>query len=134
MYEGTRKQWRGDRPRQHFPRARCSPVPFFFFLLRRFSSGGFYNEPQRLKQSPEVPKAMHALSPSRHGRASLPQSRAVAPRLAPFQQQASRRQTGCRGPRSTCFGIRTLRPRSSTVFGHMTLKNLSSSLRLNLPL
>lgn len=73
MYEGTRKQWRGDRPRQHFPRARCSPVPFFFFLLRRFSSGGFYNEPQRPKQSPEVPKAMHALSPSRHGRASLQQ-------------------------------------------------------------
>lgn len=55
-------------------------------------------------------------------------------REAPFRQQASRRQTGCRGPRSTCFGIRTLRPRSSTVFGHMTLKNPSSSLRLNLPL
>lgn len=47
--------------------------PFFFFLLRRFSSGGFYKEPQRPKQSPEVPKAMHALSPSRHGRASLQQ-------------------------------------------------------------
>lgn len=134
MYEGTRKQWRGDRPDSTFREPGARPSRFSSFSSAGSAPGDFTMSLRGRSSRLRFPRpcmlflhhAMAGLLCRRAG-LSLP-----APPLSGSKLLA--RQTGCRGPRSTCFGIRMLRPRSSTVFGHMTLKNLSSSLRLNLPL